>query len=337
VSAELQSVQRLLEAVRGAKRFVILPHNDPDPDAIAAAVALQQLVYLQLGIEGQILYHGIIGRAENRALTQYLGNPLRYVAAWPEDADCVALVDTQPGTGNNLLPIGVTAHVVIDHHPRQELTSHALFADVRSNVGATSTILVGYLNATRVEMNPQLATALFYGIKADTLDLGRSASSADVAAYLTLLPLVDAEGLFAIEHAQVPPEYFRHLDAALNAAHIYDGVVVSYIGLLPYPDLVAEVADLLSRLQHTRWVMCIGEYRDTLIISVRCWQRAGNAAQLIRTVVGAQGVAGGHGSMAAGHISLGGCPALPLAQQLIQRALQYLGVPENMDGKPLIT
>ncbi len=336
MSTERTAVQRLLEVVKGAGRFVILPHNDPDPDAIAAAVALQRLVLLQLGIEAQIRYHGIIGRAENRALARYLGNPLRYTAAWPEDADCIALVDTQPGSGNNLLPPKATAHIVIDHHPQQERTARALFADVRPDVGATSTILVEYLDAANAEIDPPLATALFYGIKADTLGLGRAASSADISAYLTLLPRVDIEGLSAIEHAQVPPEYFRYLDTALNAARVYDGIVVSYIGLLPYPDLVAEVADLFSRLQNTQWVICIGEYRDTLLVSVRCWQRTGNAAQLVRSLVGAQGTAGGHGTMAAGHIPLGHRPAPTLAHELVQRALRYLQVPTDTESRPLI-
>ncbi|MGQ9501823.1 MAG: DHH family phosphoesterase [Anaerolineae bacterium] len=336
MSAEYTAVQRLLEVASNARRFVILPHNDPDPDAIASAIALQQLLQIRLGIKGQVIYHGIIGRAENRALVRYLGDPLHYAAVWPDDVDGIALVDTQPGSRNNLLPPHINAHIVLDHHPRQGRTADALFADVRPTVGATSTILFEYLNVAGVRISPRLATALFYGIKTDTLGLGRAASDADVAAYLALLPQLDAEGLFTIEHAQVPPEYFRYLVTALTAARLYGEVLVTHLGILAYPDLVAEMADLLSRLQGVRWVICIGQYHDTLIVSVRGWQRTENAARLVKAIVDTQGTAGGHDFMAAGHIPLGGRAASLLVPEITQRALQHLKIPADTPGKPLI-
>jgi nanoRNase/pAp phosphatase (c-di-AMP/oligoRNAs hydrolase) len=95
----------LLEAVGNATSVLILPHNDPDPDAIASAVALRYLLAERLGVEGRIAYKGIIGRAENRALVRYLGRPLRHLAGSDlRQPVLIALVDTQPGAGNNALP-----------------------------------------------------------------------------------------------------------------------------------------------------------------------------------------------------------------------------------------
>jgi len=115
----------LFEAVGDAAAILILPHNDPDPDAIASAVALHWLLAERLGTKGEIIYKGIVGRAENRALLRYLGQPLRPLT----DADLagetpVALVDTQPGAGNNAMPAGSEVTVVIDHQanaPRNQL------------------------------------------------------------------------------------------------------------------------------------------------------------------------------------------------------------------------
>lgn len=56
-------VEQLLSVLNPAQQVLILPHNNPDPDAIASAVALGYLLEYQGGIESQIAYQGIIGRA----------------------------------------------------------------------------------------------------------------------------------------------------------------------------------------------------------------------------------------------------------------------------------
>jgi len=326
----------LREVVSGLNRLLILPHNDPDPDAIAGALALRYLLVERLNIKSLIAYKGIIGRAENKALMRYLGKPFRHLTSTTlRHADAVALVDTQPGTGNNPLPLDRSPVIVIDHHPSRELTRDVRFADVRSDVGATSTILTEYLQGANLEPPPALATALFYGIKSDTLGLGRGATQADVNAYFYLQPRIDIDALVEIEHAQVPVEYFRSFDAALHAVSAYDGVLIAYIGQMAYPDLAAEIADLLLRLEGTRWVICIGVHRDELILSVRTRGRQEGAGKLAQHLVGEQGTAGGHGTMAAGHLPLNGEDPAQVAAQISQRALRYLKVSPEREGKPL--
>ena len=330
-------IGRLLDAAVGAGEVLILPHNDPDPDAIASAVALKHLLEARLAARVHIAYHGIIGRAENRALVRYLGSPLRRVTSTDlESGAVIALVDTQPGAGNNPLPPELIPRIVVDHHPLLEPTASAAFADVRPDLGATSTILVEYLNAAGVDVSAQLATALFYGIKSDTFGLARSAGPEDAAAYFDLQPLLDVEGLIGIEHAQVPADYFRHLCAALTGARVYDGIVIASIGPMAYPDLAAEIADILLRLEKTRWVVCMGLHSETLIISVRCRLRSGNAGHMVQAVVGSQGIAGGHDSMAAGHVALGEQTPEALTAELTQRILHTLKVPPDTVGRPLI-
>ena len=114
-----ERLDALLKAVDGADSLAILTHNNPDPDAIASAIALQFLLAEKAGLACQIFYQGIVGRAENRALVRYLDYPLKYLV---EKSDLfleagVALLDTQPGTGNNALPDGLTPLIIIDHHP----------------------------------------------------------------------------------------------------------------------------------------------------------------------------------------------------------------------------
>ena len=90
---------KFLEAVRSTRNVLILPHNDPDPDAIASALALSEILRTRLNLQTRICYKGIIGRSENRALVEYLGNPLHVLTqADFEQADAIVLIDTQPGT-----------------------------------------------------------------------------------------------------------------------------------------------------------------------------------------------------------------------------------------------
>jgi nanoRNase/pAp phosphatase (c-di-AMP/oligoRNAs hydrolase) len=338
-STTQERLEQLAQAVGGARELLILPHNDPDPDAIASALALRYLLAARLGVEGQIVYRGIVGRAENRALVRYLGHPLRLLTGADLHASLpVALVDTQPGAGNNALPPGHAAAIVLDHHPQTGSTATAVvFADVRPDLGATSTLLAQYLQAAGLEPPQPLATALFYGIQTDTLGLARNASPADVSAYFYLQSRADLKALAEIERAQVPAEYFQQLDAALRATCVYDDVALYYIGSMGYPDLAAEIADILLRLEGVRWVIGMGTFNGELILSIRTRHPRGGAGTLVQAIVGDLGTAGGHGAMASGHVPLqrDQDPA-QLAQQLGQRALQLLHVPAEVTGRPLL-
>jgi nanoRNase/pAp phosphatase (c-di-AMP/oligoRNAs hydrolase) len=333
-----ERLEQLAHAVGQAREILILPHTDPDPDAIASALALRYLLAARLGLEGQIVYKGIVGRAENKALVQYLGHPLRRLTrADLNTSQPVALVDTQPGAGNNALPPGHTAAIVLDHHPRQEATAAAVaFADVRPDMGATSTLLTQYLQAAGLEPPLPLATALFYGVQTDTLGLARGAGPADVAAYFYLQPRIDFEALAEIERAQVPADYFRQLDAAIRATRLYDEVALYYVGPMAYPDLAAEMADLLLRLKGLQWVIGMGVFKGNLILSIRTRDPRGGAGKLVQAIVGDRGTAGGHGSMASGHVPLRGQDPGQVAAQLGQRALQLLQVRAEVAGRPLL-
>jgi nanoRNase/pAp phosphatase (c-di-AMP/oligoRNAs hydrolase) len=332
-----ECLDRLFEAVGGATSILILPHNDPDPDAIASVFALRHLLAERLGMKSHIAYKGIIGRAENKALVRYLGRPLRRLAGSDlRQSVPIALVDTQPDAGNNALPPKSTAAIVFDHHPWREATAAAGFADVRPELGATSTILTEYLQAAGIEPTSSLATALFYGIKTDTMGLSRGASPDDVAAYFYLQPRIDIKALVEIEHAQVPAGYFKSFNVTLWAARVYDGIIIAHMGLMDYPDLAAEMTDLLSRLEESQWVICTGVYKGTLILSVRTRSREEGAEHLVQAMVGSDGTAGGHGTMAGGQVPLGSRNPEQVALQLSQRALRVLQVAPEVTGKPLI-
>jgi nanoRNase/pAp phosphatase (c-di-AMP/oligoRNAs hydrolase) len=333
----VEQLELLIEAANSLNELMILPHNDPDPDAIAGAVGLRYLLAQTLNLEGHIGFKGIIGRAENRALVRYLNHPLEPLTEQEIDpALSVALIDTQPGTGNNPWTPETKLAIVIDHHPWRKTSGAARFVDVRPAVGAVSTILLEYLRAAGVELPTWLATTLFYGIKTDTRGLSREVSSTDAAAYFYLQPQIDVDALAEIERAQVPAAYFKTFATTLERTQVYDDTAIAYVGSMEYPDLAAEIADLLLRLENIEWVICLGIYQDTLLLAVRAPNQQRNAGALARTIVGLDGIAGGHNTMAGGQIPLRDEEPEATIAELKARALKYLDIAPNTAGRALI-
>jgi nanoRNase/pAp phosphatase (c-di-AMP/oligoRNAs hydrolase) len=303
-----------LRTAAGQGPVLILSHNNPDPDALASGAALSTLLKEAWGIPNCLVYTGLVARAENRAVLNHLTPAWEYAEALTdlEKYSALALVDTQPGAGNNSLPASHLAHIVIDHHyPIREALKLVSYADVRSEMGATVTILYQYLEATGIVLDPPLATAMFYALKTDTRGLSRGASPEDEAVYIDLLSIIDRRELIRVEQAGLPREYFRAFSQGLRAARICGQTIMAYLGPMHRPDLAAEMADLLIRLESARAVLCLGTHGQLLHLSLRTVPLGQDAGLLIQKVVVPPGKAGGHGTMAGGQV--------PLADQKIDR------------------
>jgi nanoRNase/pAp phosphatase (c-di-AMP/oligoRNAs hydrolase) len=304
-------VERLLRVARGRKRGLIFTHDNPDPDSMAAAAALAHLLEVRAGVPTKVAYGGIIGRAENKAFVEVLKLPVVHVSELdPVQFDLRGVVDTQPCVGNHSLPEGLPVDVVIDHHPLRDASLSVPFADVGGDFGATSTMLVEYLRAARLEPSQEIATALFYGVKADTRDLGRETTQSDIDAYLWLFPRSDRQRLARIEHPDLPRKYFALYHGAFERAKVYGDAILTDLGEIYTPDMVAEVAERLMSLEGMRWSLAWGTYRSQLYFSLRTRDRRMNAGRLMReTCSGRGGSAGGHGSMAGARLPLWGTRA----------------------------
>jgi nanoRNase/pAp phosphatase (c-di-AMP/oligoRNAs hydrolase) len=301
-------LEKLVALAKGRRRAIILTHDNPDPDSLAAGVALGWLLKRLARVDAVVAYGGIIGRAENQALVRILHLPLIPISRVTFDEfDLVCMVDTQPDHGNHSLPAGVPPDVIIDHHPRRPETGRAPFSDVGGPIGATSTVVAEYARASGLKLPPRIATALFYGIKADTRDLGRMTTATDVEAYLWLFPMADKDALAAIENPRLTAGYFRLQHRALERVEIWGDSLVVDLGELYAPDMVAEVAERLHLLEGIRWALAFGRYAESLWFSLRTSDRRANAGRTIRRVIDERGgSAGGHGAMAGARLSVEG-------------------------------
>lgn len=301
----LEELTQYLEQRATAGRWLVLTHDNPDPDSIAAAAALSKLLRRRYKRRVTTAYGGIIGRAENQEMVRVLGIKLSHLKHlnWSHYKH-FALVDTQPATGNNQLPDAVVPDLVFDHHPMRRATREAPFADIRVDYGATATILSEYLLETGLEITKRNATALVYAIRSETQDFGREYTAIDKAIYDRLHPLADIRALARIQSPRLPLSYYRILHRGLRRLESVGTLVVSHLGSVEQPDIVPEIADLMLRLQGKTWSLCTGVFADRLYLSIRTTNSRADAGRLMRRLLGRRGKGGGHGMMAGGWIPL---------------------------------
>lgn len=283
-------------------RWLILTHDNPDPDSIASAAGLAKILRRSFRRQVRVAYGGIIGRAENQEMVKQLGLRLSHIRRLDlSKYKHFALVDTQPGTGNNQLD-GIRPDVVFDHHPIRAATRKVPFADIRTDYGATVTMIAEYIAASGWDLTKKEATAFLYAVRSETQDFGREFSTADRRLFDELLPQADLRALARIQTPRLPLSYYQTLHEALERLQSVGTLVVSNLGGVDIPDIVPEIADLLLRMEGKTWSFCTGVHEDRLYVSLRTTNSRADAGRLIRRLLGRRGKGGGHGMMAGGWI-----------------------------------
>ncbi len=337
----LGATEALLALLRGKKRLLVLTHNNPDPDSLGSALGLRHFAALAAQVDSTFGLSGRILRAENQEMVAQLGIQMVPVddidiAAY----DCLALVDTQPGFGHTRVPKDRIVDIVIDHHLGDEARSAVPppFADVRCDVGATSSLVATYFREAGFTPSRDVATALAYGIKTDTADLSRNVSELDMRAFDFLGPHIDRQKLVAITRPRLPAAYFQTLKEALRKVRRYRHVALCSLGQIGSAEMVAEVADLLLRMQGLQAVFCGGLVDCNYYVSVRTDQ-GGDAWRLIADAMeGEAGTFGGHGTVAGGSVQLpcGDTRTLRRLERRLERnILRSLGV-EGVNATGLV-
>ncbi len=337
--AKKNKLSELLEVCRDKSSLLILPHNHPDPDALASGWALQYLLKQKAGITSTIAYGGTLGREENRTFKNQL--KIQTVGLRPshfKKFSSVALVDCQPRGGNVNLPPKLEPLIVIDHHPQLKSTK-AAFIDIQPDCGATATILVEYLREAEITVPPLLATALYYALISETQHLGRDVTNRDIQASTYLFPVARHRLISRIEHPAQNREFFQQLYQALGKAFTYKTLIAARLGNVHYPSFVAQLADFLVSLRRTTWCFVTGRYQDCLHISLRTTHPRAQAGRLLRKVIGKLGNAGGHEMIAGGQVELAGMSTEErndLEETLFKRIYKEMGFPKDLSPTPLV-
>jgi nanoRNase/pAp phosphatase (c-di-AMP/oligoRNAs hydrolase) len=301
-SGELEHRARQLEDVIAdtRKRLAVVTHDNPDPDAIASAVALGAIAD-HLDVESDIFYYGDIGHQENRAFANLLDIEL---LNWSEtdtsDYDTVAVVDhaeTSEGAVED-------AAIVIDH-AEPDTEYDATFVDVRPNMSSTSTIMTKYIQEFDMQVSETVATALLYGIRAETVDFKRDTTPADLTAAAYLYPFANHDTLEQVESPSMSPETVDVLAEAIQSREVKGSHLVTNAGFVSNRQALAQAAQHLLNLEGITTTAVFGIGDDTIYIAARSKDIRMDIGNILQDAYGDIGHPSGHSTQAVAEIPLG--------------------------------
>jgi nanoRNase/pAp phosphatase (c-di-AMP/oligoRNAs hydrolase) len=284
--------------------LAVLMYGSPDPDAVASAMALRELLNqtkplakcVFVATEQVIRHQNVefikemkveIKMLDKTDLTQYR---------------LIAVVDAQPTFFGDALA-GIKPQIVLDHHPCRTVW-HASFADIRADYGALSTVMTEYLLVARTRIPKRLYTALLYGIRSDTNNFERDAKLEDISAYYFNFMRANRQLIRRIDLNQIPDRFLKYFDYAHKHKRRYRDRVICFLGPVESADACVQVADFYIRIINVFHVIIAGLVKDRLIVIFRGDGYRHDCGAIAVRAFGGIGSAGGHRSAARVEIPL---------------------------------
>ena len=303
-------VRKLLSLLAGRKNILITTHEHPDPDALASTLALSRLLRLKLKPDTAVTVSvkGRVGGGVNEVFYRLSHFAL---APW-DDArlpsyDAVILLDTQPSFAFSPLPPGVVPTAVIDHHRGQGRRPTCPFCDVRTDVGATSSIVFSYFMELDVPIDPELGATLLYAIETDLAGAAGTPGDLDNVALSSLTLIADTRQLYQMRYAPLPQGYYVAYAEGLANALWWEsgpGALISHLSRIDSLEKPAVLADFLLRFDKAQWVLVTAAHDGRLLMSLRSGSLKISASDMMRRLLRGLGDGGGHRTKAGGFIPL---------------------------------
>ena len=238
----MTKLQELLKQIN-RKHVYIQTHNFPDPDAIASALGIQELLKHN-GISSTICYKGKIDRYSTDKLRELMEIELLNVedlSTILTDEDEVILVDAQKGN-SNIVDITGDEIICIDHHPENEKFPYR-FKDIRPKVGACATIVAQYFFENNIPMDRRIATTLTYGVRIDTNNLSRGVSKLDIEMLYRMFDECDYEVIHMLENSNLCFDDLMAYSSAISSIEVYDDI--SFCNTGKDCPVIANISDFM--------------------------------------------------------------------------------------------
>lgn len=294
----------LVSVLEATDSLAIVCHDNPDPDCLASALALEAIANDHDVGELTITYGGEISHQQNRAFVNMLDISLQTLSNTSVDEyESVSFVDhTRPGA-NTEIPASVTPDIVIDHHPGE--SANAAFEDVRTDYGATATIFVEYLSELDVDLSSRLASALLFALHRERLDFVRDPTRREYEAALAVYPKADLETLEQLYGSAFTPGTLDAIGRAIASRERRGSALIASVGRTTETDALPQAADYLLNLEGVDTVLAYGIVGDAIRLSGRSIDPRVNMGETLIAAFDELGAVGGHHDMAGGRIELG--------------------------------
>jgi nanoRNase/pAp phosphatase (c-di-AMP/oligoRNAs hydrolase) len=307
----------LLDVLETGNSLAIVCHDDPDPDCLASALALDRFAEFAGVNERVLLYGGDVTHQQNRAMVNLLSIPMTpFADAHLREYELTALVDHSVPGQNNQVPEAVPIDVVVDHHSVDDVS--ATYVDSRPAVGATATILTEYLEESNVSLDDRLATALLFGIRRETLAFMRGVTPSEYAAAQFLQPHADVEAIRRLSDSMFTSSTLDTIGRAIAHRTVRGACLVSTVGCTSERDALPQAADYLLDLEGVDTAIVFGIVGDSIQLSARTRNPSIHLGRRLDESFDDVGNAGGHQHMAGGRLPLGLFASLSADEELIE-------------------
>ncbi len=290
------------------KKLAIFIHDNPDPDAIASAMAFEDICASE-GVEVETYFGGSVGHPENEILLEHTDFKITNIERQDvrkilEGSDKIAFIDfAEPGV-NNILPEDVRPDIVLDHHFTNKDVKAGEYNEIRNDVGATSTLMVKHIQNLDITIDSVLASALLVGIRIDTHDYTKNISTADYKAISYLSTIADKDILDVLKEPSIYPETLDAMGRALSNRKVEDTVLTAFSGKISHRDDLPIIADFMLRERDILTVLIYGVKDDKIHMSARSKDLQTNIGKVMEKAYSDIGKGGGH------HHAAGGCVSI---------------------------
>lgn len=297
-------VEELLAYLSETTRLAIVCHDNPDPDCLASALALERIADDADVDDVTIVYDGNISHQQNRVFVNSLDLDLEtFDEIDLADHDGVALVDSSVPGENNGLSADADVDIIIDHHPGE--VPEAEFVAIREEASSTTVILVEYIHTLDLQLESDLATALLFAIRRETLDFIRNVSEKEYLAGFYLHSSVDADLLRKMDNPPLSEITVDAIGTSIQTRTVQSAYLVANVGRTTERDALPQAADFLLDLEGVETVLVFGINGEQIEVSARSTDSRVSLGSLLEDVFGDIGDAGGHDDMAAAKIPMG--------------------------------
>lgn len=314
---EIENISNVVfEKINNADSVALICHDNPDPDSISSAFALQKYIK-SIKKMAHIYYCGNISHPQNRALVNVLDIEMIHyneinvsnennnniniddlkIKCIKKSHDLIVFLDTSSYNGNgNMRKWNIIPDIIIDHHYSngydEDYDNIILF---KTKCGSTCSLISYLFEKNNVFVSSSVGTGLFLGLMTDTDNLStKNTIEFDQSASSYLLKYIDFTLYNRIMHYDLPIEILT-LKNKMYSDHLFiqNNVIIAGVGYIKpeFRDLISVLATELSRTEGIQKIVVLGLIEEdnlnkTIVASARTSADTINTNTFIKRVFG---------------------------------------------------